>query len=168
MLPAGEFEYAAQLKHVEAVLAPTAAEYVPSPQFVHTTLPPLGLYLPATHAPQTPPFTPVYPALQEQLPMTELDAAEFEFAGHAPHVDVLAPTTAEKVPATQSVHGILPALVLYLPETQATQGPPSGPVLPAAHAGNMHPFTDDVPPIEFVPPGQLTHVDGALAPTAVE
>ena len=52
----------------------------------------------------------------------------------------------------------LPLLVLYLPATQDVQVPPSGPVLPAAHAGTTHAFTDDVPLTEVVPAGQAMHV----------
>ena len=47
---------------------------------------------------------------------------------------------------------------MYLPATQDVQVPPSGPVLPAAHAGTTHPFVDDVPATEVVPPGQVKHV----------
>jgi hypothetical protein len=38
----------------------------------------------------------VYPTLQVQAAMTELDTTEFEFAGHVKHTDnVLAPTVVE-------------------------------------------------------------------------
>ncbi len=66
------------------------------------------------------------------------------------------------------MHTALPLVVLYLPATQDVQVPPSGPVRPAAHAGFTHPFTDDVPLTEFVPAGQVKHVDDEVAPIASE
>jgi len=56
------------------------------------------------------------------------------------------------------VHAALPLVVLYLPATQVEHVLPSGPVLPAAHAGTSHPVTDDVPATEVVPAGQVKHV----------
>jgi hypothetical protein len=51
------------------------------------------------------------------------------------HVTQVASTVAceldEYFPAPQSVHVALPVLILYLPATQALQGPPLGPVNPA-------------------------------------
>jgi hypothetical protein len=41
-----------------------------------------------------------------------------------------APSVAEYVPAPQSVQPALPEAGLYLPDTQATQVPPLGPVYP--------------------------------------
>jgi hypothetical protein len=61
VLELGAFVFEGQVKHVDKALAPTAAEYVPVPQSVHTTLPLLVLYLPATHSEQTPPSGPVVP-----------------------------------------------------------------------------------------------------------
>jgi len=63
---------------------------------VHVALPLLVLYLPATQVEHTPPSGPVNPALHVQAEMTELEAPEFEFAGHVKHTpDVLAPTVVE-------------------------------------------------------------------------
>jgi hypothetical protein len=45
----------------------------------------------------------------------------------------LAPTTAEYVPARQSVHGALPVSILYLPAAHDVHVPPSGPVKPTLH-----------------------------------
>ena len=54
-----ELEFATHDTHVAEAVAPTASEYVPTPQSMHTALPPLVLYFPATHAEQTPPSGPV-------------------------------------------------------------------------------------------------------------
>ena len=88
--------------HVAGVLAPSAAEYVSTPQSVHATLPLLVLYLPATHAAQTPPFAPVYPMLHVHATITELEAGESESTGHVIQVDdVFAPSTPEYFPTPQ-------------------------------------------------------------------
>jgi len=80
---------------------------------VHTELPLVVLYLPATQAVQTPPSGPVNPVLQVQAAMTELDAAELEFAGHDTQTaEAVAPTATEYEPTPQSVHATLPLLVL--------------------------------------------------------
>ena len=49
-LPEGEVELDGQAMHVELPEAPTAAEYVPTPQSVQVADPVDALYLPATHA----------------------------------------------------------------------------------------------------------------------
>ena len=95
-LELGEFEFVGQPKHTDAALAPTVVEYVATPQSVQRAFPLTVLYLPATHPVQTPPFGPENPALHMQAPTTELDAAEFVFAGQVKHTDAaLAPTVAE-------------------------------------------------------------------------
>jgi hypothetical protein len=95
-LDAAELEFVGHVKHTDDVLAPTVVEYVPTPQSVHAALPLVVLYLPATQVEHTPPSGPVNPALHVQATMTELDAPEFVFAGHAKHTpDVVAPTVAE-------------------------------------------------------------------------
>ena len=67
-----------------------------------------------------------------QAATAELAFGEFEFAGHARHVDaIVAPADVEYVPVKQSVHAALPLIVLYLPATQEVHRPPSGPVKPA-------------------------------------
>ena len=58
-LDTAELEFDTHDTHVAEAVAPTASEYVPTPQSMHTALPPLVLYLPATHAEQTPPSGPV-------------------------------------------------------------------------------------------------------------
>ena len=57
---------------------------------------------------------------------------------------------------------------MYLPATQVEHVLPSGPVLPAGHAGTSHPFTDDVPANEVVPAGQAKHVAELVLLTDVE
>jgi hypothetical protein len=127
------------------------------------------LYLPATQAEQTPPSVPVNPTLQVQEVTTELDTTEFEFTGHAKHTDAaLAPTVSDQVPTPQSVHTALPLVVLYLPATQVEHVLPSGPVLPAAHGGTTHPFTDDVPLTEVLPAAQAMHAAEVYLFVAVE
>jgi hypothetical protein len=61
---------------------------------------------------------------KEYLPATQV----------ASHVDaVVAADVVEYLPAVQSVHVAAPADVLYLPGSQASHLPPSGPVKPALH-----------------------------------
>jgi len=48
-LPAGELEFDGQTLHVEFAEAPTAVEYVPAPQYVHSAAPVKALYLPDMH-----------------------------------------------------------------------------------------------------------------------
>ena len=96
VLETGAFAFEGHVKHTDAALALTVAEYVATPQSVHATLPVLVLYLPATQPEQTPPSGPENPALQMQAPTTELDTAEFVFAGQVKHTDAaLAPTVPE-------------------------------------------------------------------------
>ena len=58
-----EYVLIPQLRHAAAVKAPKVAEYLPAPQSVHSKEPVDGLYFPASHAMQSPPSGPVYPAL---------------------------------------------------------------------------------------------------------
>jgi len=56
-----EYQFAGHPTHASAPIDPTVDEYVPAAQSKHATLPPLVLYLPATHAEHTPPSGPVNP-----------------------------------------------------------------------------------------------------------
>lgn len=76
VLPAGDVPPAPHA--VQAAVAPTVPEYVPTAQSVHAAFPLLVLYLPATHAEHGPPSAPVYPALQVQAPEAELPLGELE------------------------------------------------------------------------------------------
>ena len=49
-LPVDELAFAGHVRHAEIARAPTAAEYVPAEQLLHTTDPAEFLYVPATHA----------------------------------------------------------------------------------------------------------------------
>ena len=85
--------------------APTAVEYVPVPQSVHTAAPVDVLYFPATHAVQVPPSDPVEPALQVQLVTFGLPSGEPVSDGPVTHVELAsAATVVEYVPAPQFVH----------------------------------------------------------------
>ncbi len=101
-LEIGEYESTGHVMQVDDVLAPSASEYVSTPQPVHASLPLLVLYLPATHAAQTPPFAPVYPMLHVHATSTELEAGESESKGHTLQTDdVFAPSTPEYFPVPQ-------------------------------------------------------------------
>ena len=98
----------------------------------HAALPLLALNDPATHTEHVPPFAPEYPALHKQAAPAELELGECESPGHATQTPAsVAPTVTEYVPAPQSEHTALPALVLYFPATHNAHAPGS-PVLPAA------------------------------------
>jgi hypothetical protein len=132
VLGLGELELLGHVIHVPSTVACELDEYFPAPQSVHAALPVLILYLPATQALQGPPSGPVNPALQVQAARVVLGLGELELLGHATHVpSTVACELVEYFPAPQSVHAALPVLILYLPATQALQGPPSGPVNPA-------------------------------------
>lgn len=162
----GEFEFAGHARHVEASVAPTDIEYVPVKQFVHAALPLMVLYFPATHEVHRPPSEPVKPALQTQAATAELVFGEFEFAGHARHVEAsVAPTAMEYVPAKQSVHATLPLIVLYFPATQEVHRPPSGPVKPALQTQAL---TAELAVGELEFAGHVRHVVAIVAPAAVE
>jgi hypothetical protein len=65
---------------------------------------------------------------------------------HVVHVLSAFAVVVENVCIGQSVHGADPLAVLYLPATQATQGPPFGPVYPGlhTHCDRLLLATDDV------------------------
>ena len=113
--------------HVEAAVAPTAAEYVFRLQSVHDAVPVTVLYFPATQAVQVPPLGPVYPRLQRQAEMAVCPVADVTaLVGQPVHVEgAVAPKAAEYVFRLQSVHDAAPVTVLYFPSTQAVQVPPS-------------------------------------------
>ena len=67
----------------------------------------------------------------------------------------VAPVAVEYVLMSQLVHAALPAAGLYLPATQPTHVPPSGPVEPAAHAGETQSPSASLPAGERAPPGQV-------------
>ena len=66
-LPTAEYELDGHPPHVVLDVAPTAVEYVPTPQSVHKLVPVDVLYLPATQFVHAPPSGPEEPALQMQF-----------------------------------------------------------------------------------------------------
>jgi hypothetical protein len=139
VLGLGDIVFAGQVKQVDATVAPAVPEYVPAPQSVHVPLPLAILYFPATHALHTPPFGPVYPALQAQAVTTVLVPGEFELPGHARQVVTpVAADVPEYVPTPQLLHATLPVVLLYLPAAHGEHVPPSGPVYPALQATTGH------------------------------
>ncbi len=125
-LPAGELEFDGQALHVELAEDPTAVEYVPSAQSVHTADPVEVLNFPVKHAVHVPPSGPDEPVLQVQLVKAALPAGELEFDGQVMHV-AAPPAAEEYFPAPQSVHAEDPVEDVYFPASQDTQGPPLGP-----------------------------------------
>jgi hypothetical protein len=113
LLPATETAFVLQETQVAAAVAADEAEYVPTPQDVHPTLPVAILYVPAAHGEQTPPSGPVYPALQVQSATASLELGELELPGHVWQVAAaVAPVEAEYVPVPQDVHPALPPAIL--------------------------------------------------------
>jgi hypothetical protein len=107
---------------------------------------------------------PYVPALHVQLLAVELALGELELAGHATHaVAFVAFVIVEYVPAAQSVHAVLPITVLYFPGTQATHGPPSGPVNPALQPADTHALMFELPTADVVPTGHATQPVAAHA-----
>jgi len=109
--------------------APTAIEYIPASQSIHSALPVLFLYFPATQNTHEPPLGPEKPALQIQSVVSSLAIADTVFRGHAWHTSNTAPTAMEYFPNTQFVQSALPALILYFPATHGSHAPPCAPAL---------------------------------------
>jgi hypothetical protein len=74
---APEYELAGHATQVPAEFAAAVNEYVPAEQSTHPVVPLTVLYLPATQAEHVPPFAPVYPELQVQAAMLELEVGAF-------------------------------------------------------------------------------------------
>ena len=159
-LETGEFELAGHAVQTLSTVAPVTVEYLPETQSVHNTLPAVPVYFPAvqdvhvavpgvsenfpaTHCVHVPPLGPDEPALQMQAVSNELEAGEYELAGHATHtvapavteyvpavqfVHTVVPVVAEYVPVIQFVHTEFPVVVVYFPATHALHVPPLGPL----------------------------------------
>jgi hypothetical protein len=85
---------------------------------VHSSLPVLPLYLPATHTEHGQQLGPVNPRLQTQLVCAVDAITDCEFAGHARQViSTVSTSVAEYVLAQQSVHMAGPIVSLYFPAT---------------------------------------------------
>ena len=151
-----EYVLAPQSRHVASTEAPVAAEYLPAPQSRHAAEPVPILYFPAPHAVHAPPSGPEKPATHTQSVAASLPVVDCELAGQLRQVPIaVAPVAAEYWPAPQSVHAAEPVDVLYFPATQPKHVPPSGPVEPAAHAGETQSPSASLPAVEMVPPGQV-------------
>jgi hypothetical protein len=122
-LPAGDdaSEDVVQAVHVDSANAPLAVEYLPAPQFVQVAGPVSVLYLPASHWTHVPPFGPENPTLQVQPAKAEAPAGEFEFAGQAALVSVVAPVLARYLFIGLSVHEADPVVVLNFPAAHCRQ-----------------------------------------------
>jgi hypothetical protein len=133
---------------------------------IHAALPGTDLYFPAAQTAQGPPAGPEVPASQIQE-LAEPDPGELaEFAGQCTHVFALvAPTSAEYVPALHNAQAPLPVATLYLPASQSEHGPPFGPVLPALQVHTVM-AVPAVGASEFA--GHFVHVALDAAPTAPE
>ena len=94
---------------------------------------------------------------------------EFDPVGHDTQtVELLAPDTAEYVPAPQLLHAALPPPILYVPATHAAHGPPSGPVYPALQAADTQSATASLDIADMVPAGHATQVDALVAAAVPE
>ena len=126
-LETGAFEFEGHDTQEAESLAPTATENEPTPQAVHAALPLLVLYFPATQAVHDP-SGPVFPAEHAKVQFAKLVLAN-ALDPSTPHV----------------VHAPLPDTFLYVPDAQATHGPPPGPEYPGTH---MQPLIGPVPDTE--------------------
>ena len=108
------------------------------------------------------PSGPVYPALQTQEKLDELETDEAEPGGHARQVAAaVAPVVAEYFPAAQAVHVAEPAVVLYVPATHVVHAPPLGPVNPTLHVQAVRAELE-IGELELV--GQAAHVVVVVVP----
>ena len=133
---------------------------------IHAALPGTDLYFPAPQTAQGPPAGPEVPALHIQE-LAEPDPEKLsEFAGQRTQVcSLVAPTSAEYVPALHNAQAPLPVATLYLPASQSEHGPPFGPVLPALQVHTVM-AVPAVGASEFA--GHFVHVALDAAPTAPE
>ena len=90
----------------------------------------------------------------------------------------VAPDSVEYSPGLQAVHGVVPVFILYVPGTQASHIPPSGPLVLALHVHNSMSYlqsllfefaghdwqTSDVAPMifEYFPSTQNVHSEGPM------
>jgi len=121
-------------------MAPSAREYCPATQLVHTASPVAILYLPATHALQLPSSSRMYPELHVQSSCSPFADAEAEFVAQAWHTFVIEPA-GEYFPSAQSVHEALPGGMLYLP-SKHNEHSRAGPVDPTRHTNKHGPSSE--------------------------
>lgn len=159
-----------QAMHVETVVAPAVAEYLPSTQLVHALAPATAEYEPDlqfVHCKML-----VAPVVSEYLPVTQLvhvDMAvepivtEYLPVSQLVHaIELLAPAVPEYFPASQLVQSAGPDEYLYFPGTQDVHVSPFVPVYPGLQA---QPF-NALHPIQELPefPGHDLHTVEAVAP----
>ena len=151
---------ASHISHVALLSSAAVGEYMPTEQFVQSTLPFESLYVPEEQATHSPPSGPVYPMLHRQFVMSPLHAGAAEFSGHivqfalasaaycpASHISHVALLSAAKaveyVPTEHLVQFAVPFDALYVPGRHALhwpfEAPVSGPVYPTLHA---HPVVE--------------------------
>ena len=123
---------------------PVSAWYEFARQSVQPALPGSVLYLPATHAVHAPPSGPEKPATHTQSVAASL------------------PVAVEYVLALQSEQATSPVIDLYLPDTQAIQVPPLGPVKPELQ---MQLLEDVEPATDCVFAGQVEQSSTYNAPS---
>ena len=121
-----EYEPSRQSVHIHCAVAPTAAEYLPTPQSVHAAVPVSALYFPCAQVMHVPPFAPVDPMLHTQSAITVLPKKKCpESDGQAAHViSSVAPTAAEYLLTAHSVQVLspeAPIVVEYFPVPQSVQ-----------------------------------------------
>jgi len=85
VLPTGALLFGLQATHAASAEAPVVVNIVSAAQSVHTALPLVVLYLPATHEVHVPPSGPVNPTLHVQAARAELEVGELEYAGQLVH-----------------------------------------------------------------------------------
>jgi hypothetical protein len=147
---------------------PGSGWYLPGRQCVHAMLgvSTFAVNSPAKHGLHSPlPVASWYCPLWQFRQTVAADKEYFPATQVGSHVDaVVAADVVEYLPAVHSVHVAAPSDVLYLPATQFTQTPPSGPVLPALH---LQWAWAPLPSGEYEFDGQSPHVFD-VAPTFVE
>ena len=85
------------------------------------------------------------PVLHLQSVASPLPDAELVCTGQSEHTAILvAPVLVEYLPLPHDVHAAVPLVVLYLPTTHATQGPPFGPVYPMMHMQAVCALLDEI------------------------
>ena len=93
---AQEYVPTPQSTQAPCAVAPVVVRYLPAPHATHEVSPVTILYFPATQAVHGPPFDPENPTLQRQLVETLLPLGDSEFPGQLWQVeDAVAPTSGE-------------------------------------------------------------------------
>jgi hypothetical protein len=116
MLAAAECAFGVHSEHADGAIT---MEYFPATQFEHAPLPTTLLYFPGAHAEHTESMK-ACPAEQEQA---ELPTGDCALSPHnVQYSDAVAPAN---LPSLHSWQALDPLVLLYLPNAQAVQDPPS-------------------------------------------